>query len=340
MASKYDVAYYSSFNSASDFFCKKSFREKRLLLYADAAARTNFFDRGSRKNSSRVLFAVRSFRSGEAVGATYLTGRQSVTMPPSRTGVVVTERFTGAALVKIRRAVENSETHLRYFCTLTFSPSLLHPWHFDENGLIRHDYAKYKLKKFLNTCSVKQKRLKRELNYIWVAENHKNGNIHFHILWDQFFPVQWLTKIWSQANNSVDIVSMSNAEHAACYMRKYITKDNESPISGNRYNITKGLRETMKPKSIEKIVDMSVDDLKEDNSPLTAAHEILQALKEDIEQRGGTVWAGGFSVPKGRSEKEYKDKHGKIKKRKGVDPRLRSHILGALIVPPDDKTPF
>ncbi|WP_456264250.1 hypothetical protein [Geomonas diazotrophica] len=167
-----------------------------------------------------------------------------------------------------------------------------------------------------------------------TAELQENGNIHFHILWDQFFPIKWLTKIWGQASNSVDIEKMKNPLHAANYMRKYITKDQTSHIRGNRYNISAGLRATMKP--IEKVIaEMTHSQAigQKGGEILEEMRDTLMAAQSMIEARGGRVIdAGfGFSVPAPRSSKEYTDrKTGEKKRSRGVDPRLGKRIVSML----------
>lgn len=294
--------------------------------------RAEFYQQHAVEHKARVGFKVRTYKSGEVTGAQFTTGRQGKVLPSPRSGELMTDGFTVQARVKIRRAVECSDSFLGKFCTLTFAPSMLNPWELDESGNVRHDYAKYKLKKFLNTCSVKQKRLGRVLNYVWVAELQENGNIHFHILWDQFFPIKWLTKIWGQANNSVDIERMKNPLHASRYMRKYLTKDESCEIRGNRYNISAGLRTTMKP--IEKLIaDLTTEEIKEFPEAAKAFSELrgsLLALQDEIESRGGTVLDFGFSIPVPRSSVEYTTKSGEKKRSKGVDPRLGKNLISLL----------
>ena len=280
--------------------------------------------------SSHSCFKVSRFRSGEMVGAFYTTGLTSKISLPTRTGALVTRRFTRAALKKIRRAVQCSETFLRYFCTLTFSPAHLQPWHVQESGTVRHDYAKWKLHKLLDACYRQQRRLNRELSYVWVAELQKNGNIHFHILFDQFFNISWLTKIWDQAKNSVDIARVNNPLHAARYMRKYITKDEESEIQGNRYFISKKLREDMQP-VIDELVkaDSSADD--PNRYQLRNVRHFLAESKEAIENAGGIVLDFGFCIPPPSSPSSWKcKKTGHTVQSRGVSPSLAKYLFTSL----------
>lgn len=340
MASRQEMLFYSRFDSPESLFGKKTFWQLRRELQSDSQRRTAFLRDNLPDCSSHLGFKVRSYRSGECTGAQYLTGAQYKVIPPARTGEVETTTFTRASRVKIRRAAECSQRLLKFFCTLTFSPSHLRPWELDEGGAVRHDFAKYKLKKFLNTCAVKQKRLNRVLSYMWVAELQDNGNIHFHILWDQFFDIKWLSKVWNQANNSVDIEKMNDSLHAAYYVQKYTTKDaNNGAIKGNRYFISGELRSRMKP--IENILfECSAEDLQESHEALDEIHENLRLIKDGIESRGGQVFGYGFSIPRPRSSKEYTDKKtGERKKTKAVDPRLSRRVL-KFISPVYESSPF
>jgi hypothetical protein len=318
-------AQYGSYRSFDDYQLRQKLRT--------AEGRAEFYRQHAVEHSSRTGYKVRSYRSGEVTGAQFTTGRQGKIIPSPRQGELVTDGFTVQSKVKIRRAVECADTFLGKFCTLTFAPAELKPWHFDEKGCVRHDFAKWKLKKFLDACSVKQRRLGRVLNYVWVAELQENGNIHFHILWDQFFDIKWLTKVWAQANNSVDIQRMNNPVHASRYMRKYMTKDESCEIRGNRYNISAGLRATMKP--IEKLIaDITASEAQQFPEAAKAFSDLRQtllSLQDDIEERGGTVLDFGFSIPMPRASVEYITKSGEKKRSKGVDPRLGKGLINLLV---------
>lgn len=279
---------------------------------------------------SRIGFKVRIFKSGEVTGGQFLTGSRFKMIPPSRSGSVVTECFTRPAQIKIRRSVECSETLLGKFCTLTFSPALVPVESKNSDGTVCHSYAKKELVRFLNTCTHKQKRLGRELHYLWVAEVQSNGNIHFHILWDQFFDIKWLSKIWGQANNSVDIVRMKNPLHASRYMRKYMTKTVNSAIQGNRYNISAPLRATMIP--VEKIIfEMTANDATYAKNSVSRLRSSLHDLASIIEARGGKVMEFGFSIPPGRSPVEYRASNGEMKKTVGVDGTLGKSVVQTFV---------
>jgi hypothetical protein len=80
-------------------------------------------------------------------------------------------------------------------------------------------------------------------NYIWRAELQKNGNIHFHILTDQFIPWWDARNRWNRivnklgyvdrfeskhghhTPNSIDIHSIRKIQNITKYMSKYMSKD-------------------------------------------------------------------------------------------------------------------
>jgi len=337
-------SFYSEFDSHTDYVDESS----KLRKYKRVAARkhkmspserSSFVSENQPDHRQKIVFKIRSYLSGEITGGQSLTGSQFKVIPPARCGALITNKFSKPASIKIRRSVQcySSEdaSQLNKFCTLTFAPSMVAEENKNPDGTVKHKWAKQELMRFLNTCSVKQKRLKRELLYLWVAELQKDtGNIHFHILWDKFFDIKWLTKIWAQANNSVDIEKMNNSIHAANYMRKctnYMTKD-KSPIEGNRYFISQSLRESMKP--VEKVVfEMTAEEARFDHAKGIVAElrDALHAYQSYIEDNGGHVMEFGFSIPPGRSPQRYKDKvTGEEKQTKGVNPKLGKWVKSML----------
>lgn len=300
-------------------------RWERETLRTKKARLNRLFDESGSYvfGSSETGFRIKVYPSGEITGGSYCRNPKAV--PPGGSGgAAVSESLTDESKRKIRRALENSPYRMRVFCTLTFDPSKSV---LDENGQVCQTYAKKELKRFLNTCAVRQSRVAKRadslgvqgetLQYVWVAERQQNGNIHFHIVWNVRFPIQWLTDIWKQASNSVDVKRLSSVNHASSYIRKYITKTDYVSITGRRYNITQGLHEAMRPeiKTYEGI--MMRKEIK----------EIVDAMKEEIEQNGGHVIDFGFSIPHPRDSVEYEDKKGNRRKTRGVSARPGQTIL-------------
>ena len=106
--------------------------------------------------AQRSGFTFNLYPSGEITGARFTTGMLSQCALQPRTGPIVTGSLTRPAKSKVRRAIENSDSDFKCFMTLTFAPELLQAWQKNEDGTVRHDYAKYKISKFLH--SIKQSR--------------------------------------------------------------------------------------------------------------------------------------------------------------------------------------
>lgn len=128
---------------------------------------------------------------------------------------------------------------------------------------------------------IKSKALKPVLSYLnrngakwlWKAEAQSNGNIHFHILTDQFLNVAKVRRIWSnnlgrytnlinkyQAkhgrqtwSNGVDVDFAKNMNAISGYIAKYISKsqdpDQVRPIAGKLWGCSRELK-YLKPLTI------------------------------------------------------------------------------------------
>lgn len=320
----------STCRSGSEYLFKKNLIATRRQLSADLEYRSQYMSEYVKPSSVSSGFKISRYKSGETVGGFFTAGLSGKVLPPTRTGQLVTRRFTRSSMVKLRRSVECSDTALNYFHTLTFAPAALQRWHLNDDETVRHDYAKWKLCKYLDALSQQQRRLGRSLSYAWVAELQKNGNIHFHILLDRFFGITWLTKIWNQSNNSVDIERVKNPLHAARYMRKYITKDQESEIQGNRYFISKKLRDSMQPVNDALI---TLRDSSGDYRPgvMDDIRDFLFSSKTEIEVNGGVLLDFGFYIPMPRQSVRYRDKKtGEFVASKAVSPLIGKKIFSSL----------
>lgn len=276
-------------------------------------------------SAKRQGFALHRFRSGELTGARFSTGLESAVALAPRSGAVVTQCLTQKSRTKIRRAIQNAEHDFKCFLTITFSPAHLKPWELSPDGSVRHDFAKYKVKKFFNSIkhsysrkAEKSGRDSDQLAYVWVAEIQlkSTNNIHFHALLSQRPPIKWLTALWSQASNSIDVRSINNLNHASCYIRKYMEKE-KSSIQGNRYAITQGLRKSMEP---EKTV---VNGRAEQHG----VYSILRDLTDTIELNGGKVLEHGFYLPTPCRSVAFRGKDGKSKKTIAVNAGLSVYLL-------------
>lgn len=200
--------------------------------------------------------------------------------------------------------------------------------------VVRQDYAKHRLKNLRSALTMKVNRqilckLKElpeseheaytqahKFRLVWTAELQANGNIHFHALTNKYWAKACLAKLWPYG--MTNIKKLSDSVHAAHYMVKYISKDENTSIEGNRYNISANLREDAMPK----IYGL-------ENSDAIEARKALQLMKQLIEDRGGKVIASGFgcNLPKPRRSIEYLDKKTGTKKRTKAIGRLAGDRL-------------
>lgn len=361
-----------------DFCSSVADYEKQQLhkhLRRDALERRLYLADKIIVNRRTAGFKVRRYKSGEMSGAMYSLGQESKFNPPARSGPIETAGFTVPARQKIKRAVENSSLPLNYFLTLTFAPHQLMLWQtedfqgfnspcsdfvgpfqpeiletFQGVGLptVRHDYAKFRLHRFLDALtkhvqrkhfalmkSVPTQVLYVPLSYVWVAELQENGNIHYHILLNKYIPVAYYRRIWIHGRLNIKFLKDNN--HAVNYMRKYMTKEGNATIKGNRYGICSELRESMRPE--EEIICSNV--YGEASTGLQTHSDVLSlvhAMRSEIEERGGIVLDFGFSCPCPRRSKQYLDKvSGKKRQTKGVHKNLADNVYQLIS---GEKIPF
>lgn len=280
-------------------------------------------------------FQVSLYPSGELSASYFLAGSHRRVSPPPRPITVTTERLTTKSVQKIRRATENSVSDWKSFITLTFDPRRSQP---DERGYVNQAWAKGQLCRFRKALTMKinrqidaklrqhpefnadEYRSDNAFRYIWVAELQENGNIHFHFMFNKYFSAHYLRQLWGQGEAAVDCRQIKNASHAAAYICKYITKESDgrqkkdSTIAGNRYNISRKLREDSMPTKLFKHEEEAIQGKK-----------LLGLMREMVEKRGGRVIDSGFGmvIPRPCHPVQYKDKKtGTFKTRRGVDFRL------------------
>lgn len=306
--------------------------------------------------SVKPVFRSRFYRSGEQTGAYYLSGRSCKVRPPEHVGPRVTHHFSPPSRAKIRRAAENARDELCCFITLTFSPRDLEDWQIDHcliehkelvsggdaYGLpvVRQDFAKWCLRKFRDALNhrvsrqlkVKAKDMRqngstedeisdyldcKSFRYVWTAELHPDtGAVHFHLLVNKYFPVDYLRRLWGRGR--VNVAKINDSEHAANYMSKYVSKDDHSTISGNRYGIGARLRKDAKP----------METFKEDDEA-RELRRVTKMMTDLVEKRGGHVIGAGFgySLPRPRRSRKYRDKEtGEVRETKGVSGRTHEIV--------------
>jgi len=103
----------------------------------------------------------------------------------------------------------------------------------DDNWIKRH-----MLNIFLTDC----RKSRPDFRYYWVAETQENGNIHFHVLLDQFFDKSALNFAWAKVCQAAGYISdetvitgnevpctrvdrVRDDSGFACYLSKYVSKE-------------------------------------------------------------------------------------------------------------------
>lgn len=89
----------------------------------------------------------------------------------------------------------------------------------------------------------------RKLEYLWIAEKQGNGNIHYHIIFNQFIKVSKVNELWCNIlrkighnvkdnANPVDVKRINSIRSLASYLTKYITK-NKTSLKCQLWNCSK-----------------------------------------------------------------------------------------------------
>jgi hypothetical protein len=209
--------------------------------------------------------------------------------------------------------------------------------------VVRHDFAKYRVKLLRQALTMRVNRQikcklaelhaddhadyieQKKFRYVWAAELQTNGNIHFHMLVNKYFPASYLRKLWSYG--AVNVKHVRDANHAANYISKYISKSVDGDIiNGRRYDISQNARKDAKPMT---------RNYKFDDEAI-AARKAIMIISEAIQSNGGRVIGSGFgvSIPKPRRSTFYKDKTGRIKKTRGVSSTLHNAFMDSIFPVP------
>ena len=114
--------------------------------------------------------------------------------------------------------------------------------------------------KLLNQFLIEASRKWSINRYLWRAESQGNGNIHFHVITDQFIPWYELQVCWNRIQeklgyvsrfkakhgnknpNSTDIHSIWKVKNLSAYLAKYCTKTNKGrDIQGKQWGLSTSL---------------------------------------------------------------------------------------------------
>lgn len=98
-------------------------------------------------------------------------------------------------------------------------------------------------RKYLNVWLQNLERVHKGINWLWVAESQKNGNIHFHVVVDRYVQFEWIKRSWNRVMSNGDYISRFRAKfghsdapsvnvhgqksmgNPAAYITKYLTGD-------------------------------------------------------------------------------------------------------------------
>jgi len=129
-------------------------------------------------------------------------------------------------------------------------------------------------KKCLDPFLLELKKYHGLVNYVWRAERQQNGNIHFHILGDQYIHWKLIRNRWNRicerlgyvsafqkkytyrTPNSTDVHSLSKVKNVKSYIAKYVTKKEKgNPIIGRIWGCSQNLSNL---KGAQEIIDYEI----------------------------------------------------------------------------------
>lgn len=128
------------------------------------------------------------------------------------------------------KTIYNRKYNSRFICFLTFVTLTLPE---QQKGTDRETHYQV-FAPFMRQL----KKLLPNLLYIWRAETQSNGNLHYHLITNQFIHYRDLRNLWNialyragyqqhQDPNSTDIHSLKAVRDEAAYIAKYISKTEE-----------------------------------------------------------------------------------------------------------------
>lgn len=98
----------------------------------------------------------------------------------------------------------NAAARLFTFCTLTLCSTQMH----DDNYIKRHG-----LNRFLQEC----KRAFGVQTFFWRGEPQRNGNLHFHILFAQELPWEWIRSTWNNILSDMGYLQIYKSRQEAVH---------------------------------------------------------------------------------------------------------------------------
>lgn len=101
------------------------------------------------------------------------------------------------------------------FVTLTLSSVQMHSDNFIKSEM-------------LNQFLIESRKKWKTGKYIWRAEAQKNGNIHFHIVFDKYIPWQWIQKVWNRIQDKYNYVAVYSKNQHAKYKNGFFFNSKHS----------------------------------------------------------------------------------------------------------------
>lgn len=134
-------------------------------------------------------------------------------------------------------------------------------------------------------------------NYIWKAETQANGNIHFHIVIDEFIHKKAINAVWNKmllklnyvgGNASTRIEAIKKVNDIGAYMAKYLSKNDKERrmVEGKLWACSESLSEK-KTKIVFDTNEINENYSKLMNSVTSKKKELIIYNKSDTEKERG-----------------------------------------------------
>lgn len=194
-------------------------------------------------------------------------------------------------------------------------------------------------KKHLDNFIKRINRFSFDFMYLWVAEKQKRGAIHFHIITPNYIPMDiinsgWteIVRKWYQKNGytfSHVLPNVKAVDNVSRYVTKYITKDENNTIEGNRYNISKVAHKLAKPTIEELILTSSRNPTEVFNDVISSLElEVIQIDNSETKKEDNPILILGYFIPNSKGLLDKLSSHPKTyKERKIQKPGIQLHLI-------------
>lgn len=117
-------------------------------------------------------------------------------------------------------------------------------------------------RRYLNVWLQNLERVHKGINWLWVAESQKNGNLHFHVVVDRWVSFEWVRRSWNRVLSNGDYIDRFQAKfghrcapsvnvkgqkamgNPGAYITKYLTGEKFArPLQGRKWGCCDKLRE-------------------------------------------------------------------------------------------------